>query len=129
MSSFRKHYSTDLKVEIILDILKEEKSLIQLSSECQTHHLMGLQTDKNSLDKSTRFSGWSAKSQVHRLVQGEGPEDPYPFGLQPDSDGGYFGVERFYRIGRNSSPIRKMVIDRQPGTRITANNRVRRLNG
>ena len=41
MSSFRKHYSTDLKVEIILDILKEEKSLIQLSSECQTRHLMG----------------------------------------------------------------------------------------
>ena len=32
MSSVRKHYSTDLKVKIVLEILKEEKSVTQLAS-------------------------------------------------------------------------------------------------
>ena len=37
MSSIRKHYSTDLKVKIVLDILKEEKSVTQLASDYQIH--------------------------------------------------------------------------------------------
>ena len=38
MSSVRKHFSTDLNVKTVHDILKEEKSVTQLSSEYQVHY-------------------------------------------------------------------------------------------
>jgi transposase-like protein len=50
MSSVRKHYSTDLKVKIVLDILKEEKSVTQLSSEYQIHYSQLLKWKKQALE-------------------------------------------------------------------------------
>ena len=51
--------------------------------------------------------GWAEKSQIHWIVQGEGPDDFYLCGLQPDTHGGYFGLEMVYRIGRNPFQMRK----------------------
>jgi transposase-like protein len=50
MSSVRKHYSTDLKVKIVLDILKEEKSVTQLASEHQIHYSQLLKWKKQALE-------------------------------------------------------------------------------
>ena len=38
MKSVCKHYSTDLKVKLVLEVLKEEKTVTQLSSDHQIHY-------------------------------------------------------------------------------------------
>lgn len=50
MSSIRKHYSTDLKVKIVLDILKEERSVTQLSSDHKIHYSQLLKWKKQALE-------------------------------------------------------------------------------
>ena len=50
MSAVRKHYSTDLKVKIVLDILKEEKTVTQLSSDHQIHYSQLLKWKKQALE-------------------------------------------------------------------------------
>ncbi|EQD74413.1 Transposase IS3/IS911, partial [mine drainage metagenome] len=48
MSSVRKHYSTDLKVKIVLEILKEEKSVTQLASDHKIHYSQLLKWKKQA---------------------------------------------------------------------------------
>lgn len=50
MSSVRKHYATDLKVKIVLEILKEEKSVTQLASDHKIHYSQLLKWKKQVLD-------------------------------------------------------------------------------
>ena len=50
MSSVRKHYSTDLKVKIVLEILKEEKSVTQLASDHKIHHSQLLKLKKLAME-------------------------------------------------------------------------------
>ena len=46
----RKHYSPEQKVQIVLELLKEEKSLSQLASEHGMHHSQILRWKKQALD-------------------------------------------------------------------------------
>ena len=50
MSSVRKHYSTDLKVKIVLEILKEEKSVTQLASDHKIHYSQLLKWKKQVME-------------------------------------------------------------------------------
>jgi transposase-like protein len=50
MSSVRKHYSTDLKVKIVLEILKEEKSVTQLASDHKIHYSQPLKWKKQAME-------------------------------------------------------------------------------
>lgn len=50
MSSIRKHYSPDLKVKIILEILKEEKTVTQLASDYKIHYTQLLKWKKQVLE-------------------------------------------------------------------------------
>ena len=50
MSSVRKHYSTDLKVKIVLEILKEEKSVTQLASDHKIHYSQLLKWKKQAAE-------------------------------------------------------------------------------
>ena len=50
MSSVRKHYSTDLKVKIVLEILKEEKSVTQLASDHKIHYCQLLKCKKQAME-------------------------------------------------------------------------------
>jgi len=50
MSSVRKHYATDLKVKIVLEILKEEKTVTQLASEYGIHYSQLLKWKKQALE-------------------------------------------------------------------------------
>ena len=50
MSSVRKHYATDLKVKIVLEILKEEKTVTQLASEYKIHYSQLLKWKKQVLE-------------------------------------------------------------------------------
>ena len=50
MSSGRKHYGTDLKVKVVLEILKEEKTLTQLASEYKIHYSQLLKWKKQVLE-------------------------------------------------------------------------------
>ena len=49
-SATRKHYSPEQKVQIVLELLKEEKSLSQLASEHGMHHSQILRWKKQALD-------------------------------------------------------------------------------
>jgi len=77
MSSVRKHYSTDLKVKIVLDILKEEKSVTQLSSEYQIHYSQLLKWKKQALeglpgvfsDSKTEVLKTTHEKEVNALYQ------------------------------------------------------------
>jgi transposase-like protein len=50
MSSVRKHYGTDLKVKVVLEILKEEKTVTQLASEYKIHYSQLLKWKKQVLE-------------------------------------------------------------------------------
>ena len=50
MSSVRKHYATDLKVQIVLEILKEEKTVTQLASEHKIHYSQLLKWKKQVVE-------------------------------------------------------------------------------
>ena len=50
MSSVRKHYSTDLKVKIVLEILKEERSVTQLASDHKIHYSQLLKWKKQAME-------------------------------------------------------------------------------
>ncbi|MHB8369949.1 MAG: transposase [Leptospirales bacterium] len=50
MKSVRKHYSTDLKVKLVLEVLKEEKTVTQLSSDHQIHYSQLLKWKKQALE-------------------------------------------------------------------------------
>ena len=50
MSSVQKHYGTDLKVKVVLEILKEEKTLTQLASEYKIHYSQLLKWKKQVLE-------------------------------------------------------------------------------
>ncbi len=50
MSSVRKHYAPDLKVKIVLEILKEEKTVTQLASEYKIHYSQLLKWKKQALE-------------------------------------------------------------------------------
>lgn len=50
MISVRKHYSTDLKIKIVLEILKEEKTVTQLVSEYEIHYSQLLKWKKQVLE-------------------------------------------------------------------------------
>ena len=46
----RKHYSVDKKVQIVLELLKEEKTLSQLASEYGIHHSQITRWKKQVMD-------------------------------------------------------------------------------
>jgi transposase-like protein len=50
MSSVRKHYATDLKVKIVLEMLREEKTVTQLASEYKIHYSQLLKWKKQVLE-------------------------------------------------------------------------------
>jgi len=50
MSSTRKHYATDLKFKIVLEILNEEKSVTQLASDYKIHYSQLLKWKKQALE-------------------------------------------------------------------------------
>jgi len=50
MKTVRKHYSTDLKVKLVLEVLKEEKTVTQLSSDNQIHYSQLLKWKKQALE-------------------------------------------------------------------------------
>ena len=61
----RKHYSPEQKVRIVLEFLKEEKSLSQLASEYGIHHSLIVRWKKQALDSLP--SVFAPENKAHDL--------------------------------------------------------------
>ncbi|MDA8059545.1 MAG: transposase [Nitrospiraceae bacterium] len=68
----RKHYSSEKKVQIILELLKEEKSLSQLASEHGMHHSQLLRWKKKTLESLPgAFSPDNKSHEVKMAYEGK----------------------------------------------------------
>ncbi|NDU80026.1 MAG: transposase [Ferrovum sp.] len=61
----RKHYSPEQKVQVVLELLKEEKSLSQLASEHGIHHSQILRWKKQALDSLP--AAFSPDNKAHEV--------------------------------------------------------------
>jgi transposase len=85
MTTIRKTYTTEFKVKVVREILREEKSLSQIASEYGTHTnvisrwrdqalsgLAGLFDDRVAMDQATKEAEWEKEreglySEIGRL--------------------------------------------------------------
>jgi transposase-like protein len=85
MTTIRKSYTTEFKVKVVREILKEEKSLSQIASEYGTHTnvisrwrdqalsgLSGLFDDRAAMDQAAKEAEWEKEkdglySEIGRL--------------------------------------------------------------
>ncbi len=67
MGSLRKRYPIELKVKVVLEILKEEKSVAQLASEHQIHYSQLLKWKKQVLEGLPNVFGDPKTEALKRL--------------------------------------------------------------